>query len=385
MQINTLAQGNNDSELGPAPLTDLCKRVLFRQNECQICADICPTDAISFALGPVINENCINCGLCNVACPTQAFGDFYDTEQMLLEMIQQQAEQTVKDHRLYVHCHQAEADNPQSISVNCLGNMTENALVAMAGNGVEQLLLSTGDCNSCQLCKGMDLFKQALQVYTDLSNIMPSSSGVALIPIHKRTKQKQPKSAGSASRREFFRSLGKGVARQVAKAVVEKEQRIRALLQSDETLTVQKRASPRRETLKSLLIEHVQGESRETDDSQLPWKKMHVDVANCVGCGICVNVCPTGALVKEIQGLELTRTINYSLCINCGLCAEACPQNVIDFDVAYSLSDIVNNSEEVVARVSLNSCQICGEIIPASEGEVCTTCQKRQVMPMFMK
>ena len=323
-----------------------------------------------------------------MACPTQAFEDLNSTDQMLLETMQEQTEKYVKDQKLFVHCHQAEADHSQSISVNCLGNMTENALVAMAGSGVEQLLISTGDCDSCQLCQGMDLFKQATQVYNALLKSMPAEAEIGAVSIHKRKKQKpmrsRSESAGPVSRREFFRSLGDGVTKQAAKAVVDKEQQIRALLQSDEVITVQKRPSPRRELLKSLLIDYFPGESQEIQESHLHWKKMSVDAAHCVGCGICVNVCPTGALVKEVHDMELTRTINHSLCTNCGLCAEACPQDVIDFNTAYGLSDIVGDKEEVVARVALNSCQICGEIIPVSEGEVCTTCQKRQVMPMFM-
>ena len=131
------------------------------------------------------------------------------------------------------------------------------------------------------------------------------------------------------------------------------------------------------------LIETHAKVSDQTVANNLPWKKMRVDVAHCVGCGVCVNVCPTGALVKEVHDLELTRTLNYSLCNNCGVCAEACPQDVIRFEQTYSLADIVKDIDEEVAKVSLNACVICGEIIPVSEGEVCTTCQKRQVVPMF--
>jgi hypothetical protein len=32
----------------------------------------------------------------------------------------------------------------------------------------------------------------------------------------------------------------------------------------------------------------------------------------------------------------------------------------------------------------LNTCLICGEVIPAREGEICTTCDKRQMSSRFV-
>ena len=136
--------------------------------------------------------------------------------------------------------------------------------------------------------------------------------------------------------------------------------------------------------LKKLLKAQCESDLDHPVGKSLDYRKMLVDVPHCVGCGVCVSVCLIGALVKEVKEFELTRTINYSLCTNCGVCAEACPQAVISFEESYSLSDLIGDREEEVARVTLNACLICGEIIPVSEGEVCTTCQKRQVVPMFM-
>jgi len=401
MQIDALAYASHENRAAPTPITDLCKRVRFRQSECQVCVDICPTNAISLPFGPELSDACINCGLCQIACPTETIEGIHNTDQMMLDLLGDQADTIINGHKLHVHCYQAEADNAYSVAVNCLGNMTENALLAMAGSNVKTLMLTTGNCSGCRLCPGMELFKHAVTTYANLSNMIAQSA--ITIAIRESEKQNAPPSSSTVSRREFFRSLGTGMAKQVAKVVVNKEQQIRALLQTDDDATVQKRPSPRRQMLKALftellLVEPLLAEpllakplaEQRNDPVEIPagvdfpWKKMHVDVAHCVGCGVCVNVCPTGALVKEVHDLELMRTINHSLCTNCDVCAEACPQDVIRFEQAYSLSDIVTDTEEEVARVALNACVICGEIIPASEGAVCTTCQKRQMLPLFM-
>ena len=45
----------------------------------------------------------------------------------------------------------------------------------------------------------------------------------------------------------------------------------------------------------------------------------------CIGCGMCVRVCPCGAM----QMVEKQATIDYARCISCGMCATKCPKHVI--------------------------------------------------------
>ena len=47
--------------------------------------------------------------------------------------------------------------------------------------------------------------------------------------------------------------------------------------------------------------------------------------AGCIGCGLCVKVCPVDAIKVE-QNLA---TIDYSRCTSCGLCATVCPKRLI--------------------------------------------------------
>ena len=68
----------------------------------------------------------------------------------------------------------------------------------------------------------------------------------------------------------------------------------------------------------------------------------------------------------------------------CFASSEACPEGVIGFEEAYAATDLINDQTYVVARIDMTSCAICGETIPAGRGEICTTCEKRQISPMFM-
>lgn len=48
----------------------------------------------------------------------------------------------------------------------------------------------------------------------------------------------------------------------------------------------------------------------------------------CIGCGKCVEICPTGA--AALEG-ELSR-IEVEACVSCGQCMEVCPAGAIDID-----------------------------------------------------
>jgi len=69
-----------------------------------------------------------------------------------------------------------------------------------------------------------------------------------------------------------------------------------------------------------------------------------VDNNRCKGCGVCVDVCPPGAITLK----DDTAMIDQDLCTQCGNCAAACPADAI-----YSLKlasaaprDDVHNHQE---------------------------------------
>jgi MinD superfamily P-loop ATPase len=58
--------------------------------------------------------------------------------------------------------------------------------------------------------------------------------------------------------------------------------------------------------------------------SDIPWPIAVIDKEICIGCGVCENACPFGAIaVNEIAEVTPSR------CNGCGRCAAECPQAAI--------------------------------------------------------
>jgi heterodisulfide reductase subunit A len=53
----------------------------------------------------------------------------------------------------------------------------------------------------------------------------------------------------------------------------------------------------------------------------------NVDEDLCVGCGVCVEVCPYQA--RELDPSRHVVVVNPVLCEGCGACAAACPSGAI--------------------------------------------------------
>lgn len=361
----------------------LCKRVRYRQSECSECVDTCPEAAITMDLGPHVSDACTRCGLCVNVCPTEVFQHGFDMDQHLLDQI----DSLIGDNRtsaskksFHIHCQQAEKQDEKSSCVACLGNINENVLLGGALMGLNELVLARGDCRRCRLTSGEALFRDAITTF----GVSEQSLGLNGFVLRLEEKQKEEEKVVKLTRRAFFSSFAEPAKDKSGPARYAVDDSTVQIFNGEPIGQFDTRPSPKRESLRKLLSQQKWRNDVSDPRGISPWRTMKVDEKNCIACGICVVVCPTGALRKEYANNQLIRYLNSALCTDCSLCEEACPKQVISFEMANNFASFIDGTTTIVARIDLTSCTICGETIPQSEGKVCMTCRKRQLSPLFI-
>ena len=98
-------------------------------------------------------------------------------------------------------------------------------------------------------------------------------------------------------------------------------------------------------------------------------RKLSYKDVNCVGCGICVDVCPTtslrlGPIVPIARGLiEMDLiSVNSDSCVLCGLCSVACPFDALSLEIDDSKIKEMDNYPfwETESKVDDEDCIYCG-------------------------
>ncbi len=91
-------------------------------------------------------------------------------------------------------------------------------------------------------------------------------------------------------------------------------------------------------------------------------------VYGCVGCGVCVSVCPFEAI--EINSLGVAE-VNPDKCIGCGKCVKECPREVIRVHdravpIVVRCSNLdVGKLARTMCQVSCIGCGICEKACPS--------------------
>jgi len=96
--------------------------------------------------------------------------------------------------------------------------------------------------------------------------------------------------------------------------------------------------------------------------------KAEFDIDSCIGCGACVNVCPTLALtmVDDTDANPPVRkiTYRYDTCIFCGNCQDNCTtEDGIKLSNQWDLATLDRESTVETHEFELELCEKCGAVI----------------------
>jgi formate hydrogenlyase subunit 6/NADH:ubiquinone oxidoreductase subunit I len=96
--------------------------------------------------------------------------------------------------------------------------------------------------------------------------------------------------------------------------------------------------------------------------------KPEFDLDTCIGCGACVNVCPSQALtqidVPDADPPVRKITLRYDTCIFCGNCRDNCTtEKGIELSNQWDLAGLDRTAMTETHEYELQSCEKCGALI----------------------
>ncbi len=359
-----------------------CVKVRNRNASCTRCAEACTSGAISVESNVIdINaEKCTGCGTCTSVCPTSAILCDKPSDAQLATDLERSI--GAADGEAVIVCGKAAAHRAADVDkvaeVLCLGRVDVASLIKAVSLGARRITLVDGGCATCKFRSAVPFMDAALEEANDLLFAWESDARVVrtdAVPSAVRA-QEPTQALGGVSRRGFFtgmKSRAKAIAAEAASYELEKELGIkresatlREALKVGEDGCLPHGPIPRHDDLlESLFSIGEAGEGHTLHTRQ--WASVSVDPKSCDNCSLCVTFCPTGALTKVMKEPDRKpprspRRTNRSKevdhlefrlcdCVGCGLCSDVCP------------GDALAVSHEIGAsRVfDLEPCRICGE------------------------
>lgn len=328
-----------------------CARTRSVASSCQACVEACPTHAVSLG-GPrrsveVALDDCVRCGLCQAACPTEAFRGAIDVAAL------------VAARPTEVACGQG--------GVPCVGAFSEDELLSLA-LATGRLVVRARSCLAGP--SGHERARRAVERARALAGALGLEASFSW---QDESRPVKAPTRPVAARRQLLGLL-------VPRAAPKK-------LSSPSRLDVAGiRAvglTPRRERLLGALSPS----QRSTDESSSPAEAVacvaghRLDAAACTGCMLCVSACPTGALSTP----RLHRELRFEArrCVACALCHDVCETKAITPASEVRVADFVAPSPRVLVALDIVQCGECGAPFRrggGSEGEDgrCPSCRARE-------
>jgi len=336
-----------------------CLRNEYFHNDCHICIDLCPKNAIQLVRNKLtlFDNECVECAGCIGSCPTESFEiENFDPNEF--------AASYALNTTPTLSC---------KISTPCLGVFDVEHLLVMVLRSGENAMLDLSHCATCTLNEHGTM-EGVIRAHIDEANRFLTQIGIEK---HIKTIDLLEE---EAPRRALFR---KGLEK--AKDALGRESAVWKSMTASHHAIVGMLTPLKRVMLKNSLKEYVGNMAVTTfsDISPLFFNKQ-IDFHTCTNCGDCIQFCPTDALFasSDKQGIYFSA----GKCIGCGICEAICKPNAISKKEEYDLIGFAFDRAEQLVHYEMVMCNECRCPYPYKGGEpICDRCAgyKKEFSNMF--
>lgn len=350
-----------------------CVLVRNRNALCLKCAEACTSGCISYDTQSgtlaIAAEKCTGCGTCATACPTEALEATAPDDAELFEQCLLEARRLESADRIYITCRCLAKDSARrishsgssparlsestptmretsekrggksrlarAVSVACLGRVDESLLVMLAAQGIRNITLVHGACETCVRAKGRLMTDKVVQTVQTLARAWEFNLDIRLAA-------ELPPWVCAIGGKPPVRSQSTARLQSAYSASNEQQSDSRrppryVKVSSDGTLP---HFFPLRRRRLIAALTRL-GQPKDVSIRTHLWGHVTIDAQTCVSCGMCVVFCPTGAL-RTYADNEGTAIDYYpGACVHCSCCQSICPAHAITLSDETFAPDII--------------------------------------------
>jgi len=320
-----------------------CVRVASKYSDCTLCADICPTNAITYNENILnLNTSCIDCGGCIGTCPTEAISlNDFNTLDFIFSHL--------KNDEHLISCKK---------NIPCLAVLSVENLVSIALLGEEETLLDLGHCNSCDIKE--PLYQSILQNIQEANNFLQNIGSEKKIAAEEIGYTKES-TQEEGNRRDFLKRFSMKGAIESKVAFDQELENIdqRGSLDTETTAKLREKTLPNKRKLLYMALKRVKDQPHLT---QIPYddisfiSQKSID-SSCDNCSFCYRICPTGALTSDRRGTKID--FDALACVKCRLCHDVCQTDSLHLEPFETISIFEPKVDELI-KFSVRKCDECG-------------------------
>lgn len=338
-----------------------CVKVYYRYADCNRCVEVCPISGAIFIENDKVNidlKKCIDCGACVGNCPTESFKiKGFDPNQLVNDI------SSTEDS--LISC---------KLNVPCASALDSQHLITMVLNKNSDVIIDIGYCNECQISGQIEVIKKNVEE----ANYVLYSTGVPF-RVKMQSISYQPKHNQANSRRAILKLFAKKTAALAFWAIEDKINMASEEKEAEREIKniVSEKVIPlKRVKMLNSLSKLDVSKDRKFHISNISFTSdKWIDESVCTNCGICGNICPTGAITNSDDRLK--NLFNPSLCIKCKICHDVCPEKCLHLKDELSVYDFIQNKYKVLASHVMIACSEC--LVPFSykgDSTVCPRCRQ---------
>ena len=331
-----------------------CLRVAAqREDVCDRCLRVCPTDAITFTEKNVkIGDSCRECGLCLSTCPTEAFQLPKHMSKQLYDKIARLASSY---EQCYVTCTRALGRYPydNEVVLPCVGVVTPELWFSLLVDYDNiSVYLPAGICDRCQTTTGEQAYIDHItqgEEWSGYSLGLEEDEAALTHDLSRAYKRGQFVQNMARTGQRMLMATNPTLlgAQAVANRIKRHTQKVNEMQRALESAVGSKTSSNRKHLLtqsRKLMLATIQDSPALANvfSQRIPV----CDSSLCSMCGDCVRACPLHACDLD-QGGHFS--VEPAYCVSCGACVRVCEDGALWMETADPADLVVPDPNAAVA------------------------------------